>query len=78
MRHITTDDDDAAIALAVIAMAHSMRLEVTAEGVETKAQLLFLKAQHCDQIQGFYFSRPIPAAEMTTLLQTNYRLKELE
>ncbi len=75
VRDITTDSDDAAMALAVIAMAHSMQLQVIAEGVETEAQMIFLKAQHCDQIQGFYFSRPIPATEMTTLLQTNYLLK---
>jgi len=75
IRNITTDSNDAAIALAIIAMAHSMQLQVVAEGVETEAQIMFLKAQYCDQIQGFYFSRPIPAAEMTALLQTNYTLK---
>jgi diguanylate cyclase (GGDEF)-like protein/PAS domain S-box-containing protein len=75
VRNITTDSNDAAIVLAVIAMAHSMQLQVVAEGVETEAQMIFLKAQHCDQIQGFYFSRPIPAAEMTALLQMNYILK---
>lgn len=68
VREITTDPGDAAIALAVIAMAHSMQLQVVAEGVETEAQMLFLKDRHCDQIQGFYLSHPRPADEMRALL----------
>jgi len=68
VRDITTDSDDAAIAKAVIALAHSMKLKVIAEGVETVEQLDFLRAQRCDQIQGYYLSRPLAAAEMETLL----------
>ena len=50
-------------------MAESMALKVTAEGVETDAQLGFLKATQCDEVQGFYLSYPLPAAEMTSFLE---------
>jgi diguanylate cyclase (GGDEF)-like protein/PAS domain S-box-containing protein len=68
VRDITTDSDDAAIAKAVIALAHSMKLKVIAEGVETVEQLDFLRAQSCDQIQGYYLSRPVLAAQIEKLL----------
>jgi diguanylate cyclase (GGDEF)-like protein len=58
---IDTNQDDGAIATAVIALGHSLRLEVTAEGVETAPQLEFLRRNGCDQIQGYYFSRPLTA-----------------
>ena len=54
------DVDDATITQAVIAMAHSLRLRACAEGVETKQQLQFLREQGCDEVQGYYFSRPLP------------------
>ena len=54
------DVDDATITQAVIAMAHSLRLRAIAEGVETKQQLQFLREHRCDEIQGYYFSRPLP------------------
>ena len=58
----TPDDaDDAAIVTGIIALAHSLRLEVVAEGVETEAQLRFLREQNCDILQGYYLSKPIPA-----------------
>ena len=69
VHNISEDHDNAAIALAVIAMAESMALKVTAEGVETDAQLGFLKATQCDEVQGFYLSYPLPAAEITSLLE---------
>ncbi|HEX5960614.1 MAG TPA: EAL domain-containing protein [Rhodanobacteraceae bacterium] len=58
---ITTDPDDAAITSTIITMAHSLQLKVVAEGVETAEQLAFLRAQHCDEIQGYWFSRPLVA-----------------
>ncbi|GAC1428825.1 MAG: hypothetical protein NVSMB68_00920 [Thermoanaerobaculia bacterium] len=61
VRDVTTDATDAAIVSAVIQMAHSLNLNVIAEGVEREDQLEFLRRQHCDTIQGYLFSRPIPA-----------------
>ena len=58
---ITTDPDDAAITATIITMAHSLQLKVVAEGVETAEQLAFLRAQRCDEIQGYWLSRPISA-----------------
>ncbi len=71
VRDISTDADDAAIARAVIALAHSMRLEVVAEGVETIEQLDYLRAQGCDLMQGYYFSRPLPPGEIEKFLKMN-------
>lgn len=70
---ITTDADDAAIAKAVIVLAHSMKLRVTAEGVETVGQLEFLRQQKCDLMQGYYFSKPLPAEWMPVLLTMKQR-----
>jgi len=58
---ITTDPDDAAITATIITLAHSLQLKVVAEGVETAEQLAFLRAQHCDEIQGYWLSRPLSA-----------------
>ena len=69
VREVTTNPDDAAIALAIIGMAHSLKLEVIAEGVETEAQLTYLRRHRCDQIQGYYFSRPLPLPELETMLR---------
>jgi diguanylate cyclase (GGDEF)-like protein/PAS domain S-box-containing protein len=74
VRDITTDPDDAAIALAVIALVHSMRLAVIAEGVETPEQLEFLRERQCDRMQGYLFSRPVPPAEAAQLLRDGARL----
>jgi diguanylate cyclase (GGDEF)-like protein/PAS domain S-box-containing protein len=59
VRDVVDDEDDAAIARAMIAMARSLRLDVVAEGVENEAQLAFLRAEGCGKAQGFYFSRPL-------------------
>jgi diguanylate cyclase (GGDEF)-like protein len=69
VRDVTTDSDDAAIAKAIIAMAHSLKLKVIAEGVETKEQLAFLKGESCDEFQGFLFSRAIPGADLGPLMR---------
>jgi diguanylate cyclase (GGDEF)-like protein/PAS domain S-box-containing protein len=65
---LIADDGDAAIVSAVIGMARSLRLRVVAEGVETAEQFAFLRSRECDEAQGFYFSRPIPAEEATRAL----------
>ncbi len=64
VQDISTDPDDAAIAKAVIVLAHSMKLTVVAEGVETAQQLAFLREQGCDYLQGFYFSEPLTAEQL--------------
>lgn len=69
VREITTNVSDAAIARAVIAMAHSMKLEVIAEGVETLEQLEFLRSLSCDEMQGYFVSHPVPAEECEILLR---------
>jgi len=61
---ITTDPSDAAIATAVISLAHSLNLDVVAEGVETEAQLAILTREKCDRIQGYYFSKPRSIQEL--------------
>jgi diguanylate cyclase (GGDEF)-like protein/PAS domain S-box-containing protein len=68
VRQITTGGDDVAIVSAVINMARSLKLRVIAEGVETLEELEFLKAQSCDEAQGYYFARPMSAADFATLL----------
>ncbi|QAU33097.1 EAL domain-containing protein [Janthinobacterium sp. 17J80-10] len=72
VRDIADDADDAAIVRAIISLSHSLRLKVIAEGVENEVQLNFLKSNHCDQVQGYYFSRPLPAQEMEKFLHSTW------
>ena len=71
VRDIVTNPDDAAIALAIISMAHSLHMQVIAEGVETRAQMAYLRRNRCDEIQGFHFSRALPAAALAALVRKN-------
>jgi EAL domain-containing protein (putative c-di-GMP-specific phosphodiesterase class I) len=69
VNRMTSNAEDAAIVSAVIGMGRSLKLRVIAEGVETPEQCAFLLARHCDEGQGYYFSRPVGAAAFATLLQ---------
>jgi len=69
VREVTSNPDDAAIVLAIINMAHSLKLRVIAEGVEKDAQLAYLRRHNCDEMQGYYFSRPLPEDEFELMLK---------
>jgi EAL domain-containing protein (putative c-di-GMP-specific phosphodiesterase class I) len=66
---VTSAEEDTSIVTAVISMARSLGLRVVAEGVETREQLRFLQAHACDEAQGYYFSRPVPADRFADLLR---------
>ena len=74
IRDVTTDPDDATITIAMIKLAHSLGLKVVAEGVETRAQLDFLIKHGCDEMQGYYFSQPLPLEGASKVLMDGYRL----
>jgi EAL domain-containing protein (putative c-di-GMP-specific phosphodiesterase class I) len=65
VKNVGSGPDDDAISLAVISLAHTLRLRVIAEGVENAGQLDFLQRHGCDEMQGYYYSRPLPDAEIT-------------
>lgn len=69
VQDIIAEPNDVSITRAIITLAHNLKLKVVAEGVETEGQLGLLIANHCDEIQGYYFSRPLPAEEATALLR---------
>jgi EAL domain-containing protein (putative c-di-GMP-specific phosphodiesterase class I) len=69
IRETPQNADDSAITSAIIAMAHNLNLMAIAEGVERRDQLEFLRSHNCDAVQGYLFSRPVPAHEATLLLQ---------
>ncbi|TWT27800.1 bifunctional diguanylate cyclase/phosphodiesterase [Planomicrobium sp. CPCC 101110] len=68
-RNIQVDAKDAALVDTIIRMAHNLELNVIAEGVETSEQLEFLKVRHCDQAQGYYFNKPLPATDIERIYQ---------
>ena len=70
IQKIDQNPKNAAIAQAIINMAHQLNLRVVAEGVETVEELAFTNTNHCDEIQGYFFSEPIPSEQFTKLLQT--------
>ncbi|MEQ6342894.1 MAG: EAL domain-containing protein, partial [Gammaproteobacteria bacterium] len=71
---VTTNPDDAAIADAILALAHTLNLRVIAEGVETEEQLQYLRSRRCDMVQGYLLSKPLPAEEITRMLREDKRL----
>jgi EAL domain-containing protein (putative c-di-GMP-specific phosphodiesterase class I) len=68
VRGLNNDPNDAAIIRAIVTLGHSLDLTVLAEGVETPAQLARLRAEGCDEAQGFHIARPMPAVEFRKLL----------
>ena len=75
VRDIVSDPGDAAIVSGIISMAHLLGCRVVAEGVETYEQLKYLRAQGCDTIQGYLFSRALPRLEFEALLTSGFRLR---
>lgn len=69
IRHLPGNEQAATITRACIAMAHGLGMEVIAEGVETEAQFDFLRQCDCDQVQGYLFSKPVPADAFVKLLR---------
>ena len=74
IRDLNTDPDDATIVNIIIAMAHVLKLNAVAEGVETQAQLDYLSAQNCDEAQGYLISKPLNAEQVTEFLQRDRQL----
>lgn len=74
---IANDVDDATIVRTVIALGHNLGLKVVAEGVETEQQLEFLRANHCDELQGYYFGAPLPGNEFVEILRRDEPLRKL-
>jgi EAL domain-containing protein (putative c-di-GMP-specific phosphodiesterase class I) len=68
VRDLDREQDDGAIVRAIVQMAHGLGFKTIAEGVETQHQLDFLRAQGCDEMQGYFFGRPMPAAAFAALL----------
>jgi EAL domain-containing protein (putative c-di-GMP-specific phosphodiesterase class I) len=72
VRDVAVNPDDAAITTAIISMAKSLNLKVIAEGVEDEAQMSFLRAHQCDEIQGYYFSKPLAVDKVADKLRGDY------
>jgi len=77
VRDIETDESDAAIVRSIISLGHRLKLRVIAEGVETLEQLDFLRVRGCDEIQGYYFSRPLPADEFVRFIGSGPKFDEI-
>jgi len=71
IRDVSSDMDDAAIVRAAIALAHNLRLRAVAEGVETEDQLQFLRSLGCDEYQGYFKSKPLPASELERTVKSD-------
>ena len=74
VRGVAIKPDDAMIVDSIIGLAQRMKLHVIAEGVETVEQLHYLRANHCDELQGYYFSKALPADEFADLLRSGKKL----
>jgi diguanylate cyclase (GGDEF)-like protein/PAS domain S-box-containing protein len=74
IRDVNSNTGNAAIATAIIAMAHSLHLRVVAEGIETEGQLQFLRRRRCDEIQGFYINEALPAGQFEAMLVEKMQL----
>ncbi|MGB5614255.1 MAG: EAL domain-containing protein, partial [Sedimenticolaceae bacterium] len=72
-RDIPADPDDMAITRAIVALGHTLQMSIVAEGVETEEQLAFLLDEGCEEAQGYLFSMPLPAEELSSLLQRGFR-----
>jgi len=75
VEQVMYNEDAATIVTAIINLAHSLNMMVVAEGAESEAQMRFLKDHDCDQVQGFFFSPPLPFIEVCQLIQSDTRLK---
>jgi EAL domain-containing protein (putative c-di-GMP-specific phosphodiesterase class I) len=72
---ISVDKTSEAIVTSIISLAHNLQIQVIAEGVENQAQLDFLRQQQCGQMQGYYFSRPVPVADLEAMLHHGCMMK---
>ena len=77
IRDVAAGGAEAKLVLAATAVAHTLHIEVVAKAVETTDQFDFLRQNHCDRAQGFFFSRPLPAADMRQMLAEGRRLSML-
>jgi diguanylate cyclase (GGDEF)-like protein/PAS domain S-box-containing protein len=75
IRDVAVNPEDATITSAIISMAKSLKLKVIAEGVETEAQMQFLRDRQCDEIQGYYFSKPLSVEEVSVKLKQQFEVR---